>query len=228
MKKIVFVIIIAILYGALDVSAQKDYATVVYNNLTCKLPIPYTGFKTIPGDFKPDFDSLRPTDGMTYYYYLDVYDYNEYTEADEPEYKFEKFMSIGFKLDGKTKAWQINDFNSYMKSLSDSLNTDLTQIMDSVKSYYSIPKGKLLYSDLDKPKKLGCLYKMKDAFGIISAEYSVSEINPVKMMCVVNHVIFKRKICYAIMYCIYSSPEDIRWLKDASEAWAKRILELNK
>ena len=228
MKKIVIIFIITFLYGALDVSAQKYLTTSCEKVILYRTPYPDTNYKAILYTLIKYYKQFVPITCEVDCIFVDAEDSIFFDKKEYDKMKFDKFMVFANKKVSSLPNWNLNGFNKFKKSKTDSLKYDFNNDIDSADILISFKKNKVKNNKFNVVKNLCQVYEINNAFGILSYELIGNESSSVIKLCLTSYIKVKEMGMITMVFAIYNNKEDLIWLKDTSKSWSKAILDANK
>ena len=228
MKKIVFVLLMAVMFGGCKPLLQRNYIIINYGGTSIKIPSPGSTYKDIHNDKILFPEHNNPSHDNNLCFFIDVTDKMDITNKDSTKLTFKKYLII--QHDKLLESQDIKDykFNMIKNVFIEKLKQDIHQLGDSTsKLFYNFDE---IYTDIDfsKTKTISCVYNLKDIDGFIILSIVKSEPNEPHNLHTMNFLKIKNKLFTFKVFSIYNGKEDIKWIAELSESWAKAILEANK
>ena len=228
MKKIVFVILIVIVFGGLNVSAQKNMNVVEVDTTNINIPLPSNEFHEIGENSREQFKSFVQSFDKLLCFYFDSSDYSISIYKDIDSIILDKYILIESPPQSERNDIREERILKFDNTIIEMNIAAIKHEIDSINKILEDTKLIVNYDDYNSIGTDGYFYQIKDAGGKYVYEIVNKYSKNYKSLSTINAIIVKKKILYFEVYCEYKDIESIIWITDISKSWAKAILEANK
>ena len=228
MKKVVFVLLISIVFGGLKVYSQENLNVVEVDTTNINIPLPSNEFYDIGENLREQLKSFVQSFDKLLCFYFDSSDYRILINKDFDSVILNKYIHI--ESPPQSERNDLSD-EQILKFNNNIITPNIAAIkleIDSINKILEDTKLIVSYDNHNSIRTEDYFYHIKDAGGKYVYEIVNKYSQNYKSLSTINTIIIKKKLLYFEVYCEYKDIESIKWITDISESWAKAILDANK
>ena len=228
MKKVVFVVLMAIVFSANCQTSNDSHITVNIGGVSINIPTPSKEFIVIPIKQYDSIMNNESTNKSMLCVVIDTINYKNICNNKNKSLLLNKYIYFGFIKELESHDITDNEFSGSMEWNIRNLKSDSVSIIENAISELNNKNDNGQNSNPENKTPIGCIYNEQDACGILESFIDLDKNRNGKILRSINMLkINKRTFNY--YYCIYFNDiNDVKQIIDFSKNYTKAILDANK
>lgn len=228
MKKIFFVFIFSVFMGVFSTNAQYQNNYISVSGIIMNIPHPDKEFMEVGVDNHIVFKDFVPEDNILQLMFIDNNSYIKLNNNDTFSLSAKRYMIIEDNISIDSTTYNKDEFSELRDLVIGKNIINQKQIEDSIISAIKFAKNNIATIENMEPITLGGIYSSENAIGSLMLTFTIEDSKVLTKLVSVSYLRIKEKLIYAYIFTSYYDKQDINWITNLSESWAKAIIEVNK
>ena len=214
--------------GIFSTNAQYQNNYISVSGIIMNIPHPDKEFMEVGVDNHIVFKDFVPDDNILQLMFIDNDSYIKLNNNDTFSLSAKRYMIIEDNISIDSTTYNKDEFNELRETIIGKNICNQKQIEDSIISAIQFAKKNIATIENMEPITLGGIYSTENAIGSLMLTFTNEDSEVLTKLVSVNYLRIKEKLIFAYIFTSYNDKQDINWITNLSESWAKAIIEVNK